>query len=305
MNRRVLLRAAHKMRWPALAVTLGGAGLLMGAAALPVSSGRDGGTAGRRCHAGDDRVFVPAGSVLLGEDGEARPGNKVYVGAFLIDRHEVTNRQFAAFVQATGWRTRAEQDGASAVFIAPETPVDMNDPNQWWHMVEGADWRHPTGPGSTIAGKEDWPVVQVNQDDAAAYARWAGGSLPDEAQWERAARAEQSSPRNPVSWAYGDDGAPRANSWQGVFPIKDTGDDGHVGLAPVGCYSANGLGLYDMVGNVWEWTSETQGDKALIKGGSYLCAMNYCANFRPAAWQAADKSLGTSHIGFRIITSAP
>lgn len=271
---------------------------LLGAAPPPVA------TPGPRCDARDGRVLVPAGTVLLGEDGEGRPGRRVAVAAFWIDRHEVTNRQFAAFVAATGYRTTAERAGGSAVFVQPIGPVDLDNAGNWWRYRQGADWRHPDGPGSLIAGRDDWPVVHVDREDAAAYARWAGAALPDEAQWERAARGDQRDPRDPRGWAY--DGAehPTANSWQGVFPVRDTGKDGYAGLAAVGCFQANGFGLHDMVGNVWEWTSDLRAGTGLIKGGSYLCAMNYCANFRPAAWQAQERDLGTSHIGFRTIRAA-
>lgn len=275
------------------AVTLGAA------PPLPVASAG----AGARCDARDGRVLVPAGTVLLGEDGEGRPGRKVAVAAFWIDRHEVTNRQFAAFVAATGYRTAAERAGGSAVFVQPTGPVDLDNAGNWWRYRQGAEWRHPDGPGSDIAGREDWPVVQVDYEDAAAYARWVGAELPGEAQWERAARGDQVGPRDPRRWAYHGDEHPTANSWQGVFPIRDTGADGYVGLAPVGCFDGNSFGLHDMVGNVWEWTSEQRGGSGLIKGGSYLCAMNYCANFRPAAFQAQELDLGTSHIGFRTITT--
>jgi len=253
------------------------------------------------CIAADARVAIPAGTVLLGEDGPGRPGRPVAVAAFRIDAHEVTNRQFAAFVAATGYHTRAERDGASAMFVAPTEPVSLDDPSRWWRFVRGADWRHPQGPDSDLAGRSEQPVVHVDRDDAAAYARWAGGFLPEAAQWERAARGQQREMREPASWS-GAGGKPRANIWNGVFPMRDTGEDGHVGLAPVGCFDPNGFGVYDMVGNVWEWVA---GDErvGLVKGGSYLCAMNYCANFRPAAYQAQERDLPTSHIGFRVAYS--
>lgn len=242
---------------------------------------------------------------MLGEDGEGQPGRKVAVSSFWIDRHEVTNRQFAAFVASTGYRTTAEREGGSAIFAPPGGAIDLNNAADWWRYRKGADWRHPHGPGSSIDGRGDWPVIHVDYEDAAAYARWAGAALPSEAQWERAARGDQTGTRHPHSWAYDSKGRPTANSWQGVFPVHDTGADGYVGLAPVGCFSRNGFGLHDMVGNVWEWTSEERGGKGIIKGGSYLCAMNYCANFRPAAFQAQELDLGTSHIGFRTISGEP
>ena len=257
-----------------------------------------------RCDVRDDRALVPAGPVLLGEDGPGRPGTMEPVGRFWIDRHEVTNRQFAAFVAATGHVTQAEQEGRSAVFVAPTQAVSLDDPAQWWRFVDGADWRHPQGPGSGLRGRADEPVVHVDREDAAAYARWAGGALPSLAQWERAARGDQTGSRAPSSWARAADGKARANIWDGIFPVRDTGADGYAGIAPVGCFEANTFGLHDMVGNVWEWAAGT-GDTGVVKGGSYLCAQNYCANFRPAAYQAQERDLGTSHIGFRVAYAAP
>jgi len=256
-------------------------------------------TAGGRCDLRDGRAAIPAGSVLLGEDGAGRPGRRIAVPAFAIDRHEVTNRQFAAFVAATGYRTEAEREGSSAVFVQPTGRVGLDNAARWWRFVEGADWRHPQGAASSIAGRDDEPVVQVTRADAEAYARWAGGTLPSEAQWERAARGTQSQPVEPTRWAFDAEDRARANVWEGVFPAVDTGEDGFKGIAPVGCFGANDFGVHDMVGNVWEWTA---GDDAvgLVKGGSFLCAMNYCANFRPAAFQAQERDLGTSHIGFRV-----
>ena len=256
--------------------------------------------AGSRCQARDGRVGIPAGAVLLGEDGEGRPGRKVAVPAFAIDRHEVTNRQFTAFVAATGHRTQAEREGVSAVFVQPTEPVPLDNASRWWRFVEGADWRHPLGPASSIEGRDDEPVVQVTREDAEAYARWAGGNLPSEAQWERAARGRQTGTVAPASWAFDRHETARANVWEGPFPVADTGTDGFKGIAPVGCFEGNDFGVRDMVGNVWEWT-DGDGPTGLIKGGSYLCAMNYCANFRPAGFQAQERDLGTSHIGFRVV----
>ena len=274
---------------------------LLGAAPSPQLSP----PAAKRCDSKDGRVLVPAGTVLLGEDGEGRPGRRVAVAAFRIDRHEVTNRQFAAFVKATGYRTTAERKGGSALFVPPSGPVDLNSPASWWRYRKGADWRHPEGSGSSIAEREDWPVIHVDYMDAAAYARWAGAALPSEAQWEHAARGNQTFTRQPESWAYAGEDHPIANSWQGVFPVRDIGKDGYAGLAPVGCFNANEWGLHDMIGNVWEWTRERREGTAKVKGGSYLCAMNYCANFRPAAFQAQELDQGTSHIGFRTISAEP
>lgn len=253
-----------------------------------------------RCTAAIGAVRIPAGTVLLREDGVGRPGLEVPVAEFLIDRHEVTNREFAEFVAATGYRTQAEGEGRSAVFVAPTEPVPLDAPSRWWRFVPGAYWRHPMGPGSSVEGVGDQPVVQVTRDDAENYARWKGGALPSEAQWERAARGEQKVPVTPWSWAFNRDGVAKANVWEGIFPIKNTAVDGFAGIAPVGCFDANEFGVYDMVGNVWEWTSGS-GALGLIKGGSYLCAMNYCTNFRPAAFQAQEKNLATSHVGFRVV----
>lgn len=257
-----------------------------------------------RCDIADGRVLIPSGTVLLGEDGPDHPGTSTPVAAFWIDRHEVTNRQFAAFVAATGHVTRAERDGGSAIFVSPATPVPLDNAARWWRFVKGADWRHPQGPGSDLRDRADTPVVHVDREDAAAYALWAGGALPSDPQWERAARGDQTGPRTPLSWAFSQSGKPRANIWEGVFPIRDTGDDGYRGIAPVGCFEASDFGVHDMVGNVWEWVSGS-GPTGVIKGGSYLCAMNYCANFRPAAFQAQESDLGTSHIGFRVAYTEP
>jgi formylglycine-generating enzyme len=261
------------------------------------------------CHAQEGRAFIPAGAVSLREDGPGRPGRSVSVEGFWIDRHEVTNRQFAAFVDATGYVTQAERDGASAVFVQPEhLSAGLDDASQWWKLTPRANWRRPHGGGADDLAHADEPVVHVAYADALAYARWAGGRLPTEAQWERAARGDQAGPRAPQAWAYDDDGKPTANTWQGEFPLAQSGEDHFTGLAPVGCFSPNAFGLSDMIGNVWEWTASpvgTSGVERLIKGGSFLCAFNYCANFRPAAWQAQEEGIGTSHVGFRVAYGKP
>ena len=274
---------------------------VLGLSGAQHGSARPGAT-GASCDTRDGRVFIPAGVTPLGEDGSNRPGVDTLVPAFWIDRHEVTNRQFAAFVAATGYRTHAEREGASAVFVPPARPPTLDNAAQWWRFVKGADWRHPQGPDSDLQGRADAPVVHIDREDARAYARWVGGRLPSVEQWERAARGEQHGARPPRSWAFGANGKAQANVWEGVFPIVNTGADGYVGTAPVGCFPANGFGLHDMVGNVWEWVSGDS-EVGLIKGGSYLCAANYCANFRPAAFQAQEQDLGTSHIGFRVAYS--
>jgi formylglycine-generating enzyme required for sulfatase activity len=265
--------------------------------------------------ASDAMVWVPGGSFIMGHDPrypEEGPPRQVTVKGFWMDAHEVTNSQFAAFVAATGYVTLAERPPpalpdappemrlpGSAIFAAPEPGNPA-----WWRWAVGAEWRHPAGPGTDIAGQDRAPVVQIAYEDALAYAKWAGKDLPDEDQWEYAARGGSAAALpEPVDGA----GKRQANYWQGVFPAKDTGEDGFRGRAPVGCFSANPYGLHDMIGNVWEWTS-TAGSRAdaaepvgVIKGGSFLCAANYCARYRPAARQFQERSLGTDHIGFRLI----
>jgi formylglycine-generating enzyme required for sulfatase activity len=249
---------------------------------------------------------------------EERPGGPVRVGAFWIDRTEVTNAQFAAFVGATGHRTAAERAGASAVFRVPEG-VDRERENAWWRPVTGASWRHPEGPASDVATRAHHPVVHVALADALAYARWLGRDLPTEAEWEYAARAggaveDDSEPR--------DAGGPIANYWQGAFPDGNTVEDGFLGTAPVGCFKAVG-GLHDMIGNVWEWTTDdyrswsdrtanchgpgsgTTAREGVIKGGSYLCAPGYCVRFRAAARHPQELDVPTSHLGFRTVLRDP
>lgn len=266
--------------------------------------------------AAQDLVAVPGGRLLMGAGAmyrEEGPTVVVDVAPFAIDRYEVTNRQFAAFVAATGYVTMAERgpEPGSAVFTPQKALAGLSDAMPWWRFQPGANWRAPEGSGSTIAGRDDDPVVHVAFEDALAYARWLGRDLPTEAEWEFAARGGIVGAR----YAWGDDpeaaAVPRANTWQGFFPVEDSGADGHAGLAPVGCYKPNGYGLHDMIGNVWEWTADPYvagmrpgtGDPAVrtVKGGSYLCSPDYCARFRPAARQPQKTGLGTSHIGFRTV----
>lgn len=259
-------------------------------------------------------VWVPGGSFTMGEDPrypEEGPPRKVAVKGFWISAHEVTNAEFAAFVKATGYRTMAERPPPAVPGMPPEMSVTgsavfhvpTEDNANWWQWVPGAQWRHPSGPEETIAGRDREPVVQIAWQDAMAYAQWAGKQLPSEEQWEYAARGGKSALPEPADKT----GAPVANYYQGVFPAKDLGTDGFIGRAPIGCYPPNGFGLYDMIGNVWEWT-DTAGSRAdageavnVIKGGSYLCAANYCARYRPAARQFQERGLGTDHIGFRLV----
>ena len=280
-------------------------------------------------------TFVMGDNSAYPEEG---PAHEVTISSFWIDEHEVTNGQFAEFVAHTGYVTVAERQPKPADW--PGVPVESLEPGStvftpphngsanWWSYVGGADWRHPEGPMSSIEDKNNYPVVHVAWEDAQAYANWAGRQLPTEAQFELVARGKRNST---YPWDGGElapDGHHHANTWQGNFPVENTADDHHVGLAPVGCFKPNDFGAYDLIGNVWEWTTnwyapghspsdnlnpdgpaEDQSfDYAnagfpvkVIKGGSYLCAPNYCMRYRPAARQAADTGLGTSHIGFRTV----
>jgi formylglycine-generating enzyme len=301
------------MRWTALLVV---AGLLAGCGDADKSVAPDKACSGLASGA---MVWVPDGTFVMGEApaySEEGPPREVAVKGFWMDAHEVTNAQFAAFVAATGYVTVAERappahsggppamhQPGSAVFRAPTS----NDP-AWWHWVPGAQWRHPAGTATGVTGQDLHPVVHIAYEDAQAYADWAGKQLPDEAQWEYAARAGAAALPEPVDASR----KPQANYWQGPFPARDVGTDGFTGRAPVGCFAANAFGLHDMIGNVWEWTRSlgSQPDTAepvgVIKGGSFLCAANYCARYRPAARQFQERGLGTDHIGFRLIdTSRP
>jgi len=293
-----------------------------------------------------DWVAIDGGCFTLGERpryAEEGPPTETCIAPFEIARTEVTNAQFAAFVDATGYKTRAErgwgaqetggpgveQAPASAVFTGPTGGAGRG--MSWWQLIAGASWKNPAGPESDIADRDRDPVVHITREDAEAYALWAGGRLPTEAEWEFAARA---APDGELSaWAdvdYVDKSAKtnaRANTWQGVFPVRNMGDDGFDGVAPVASFPANAFGLYDMIGNVWEWTATPYapthaprdvtiaGERGFdpgqpgsavgaIKGGSFLCADNYCARFRPAARQPQDLTFGTSHIGFRVARDA-
>jgi formylglycine-generating enzyme required for sulfatase activity len=309
-------------------------------------------------------VWVPGGEFLMGSDHQLaqkneRPPHRVRVGGFWMDQTHVTNAQFAAFVRATGYVTTAERipdwetlrvqlppgtprPPASAmvpgamVFVGTARPVPLDDYSRWWAYVPGADWRHPQGPKTDIAGKDDHPVVQVSYEDARSYARWTGKRLPTEAEWEFAARGGLDG----ASYAWGDEFLPHdrhmANTWQGEFPWHNTGRDGFEGTSPVGAYEPNGYGLYDTIGNVWEWTTDwyvakhpadevkaccvprnPRGPRAedsydpaqpeikiprkVLKGGSHLCAPNYCRRYRPAARFPEPVDTSTTHVGFRCI----
>ena len=254
-------------------------------------------------------VSIPSGSFTKGAAPvypEERPTMDIHVDGFAIQVHEVTNDQFAAFVSETGYKTDAERyaetgekGGGSAVFQLPSPGGSIQNP---WQMIKGATWRAPTGLDSNIANKEDRPVVQVSVNDARAYAEWAGGRLPTEAEWEYAATIGMTNPAEPLSAVFGEKDKPLANIWQGIFPFQNTGADGFTSASPVGCFPPNDLGLVDMIGNVWEWTDTHYSPGAYtIKGGSYLCAESYCRRYRPAARQPHEEDFATNHIGFRIV----
>jgi formylglycine-generating enzyme len=271
-----------------------------------------------------DMVWVPGGTFRMGSDEhlpEEAPARPVSVDGFWMDRYEVRNRDFDRFVRATGYVTLAERGPASSVFVLPRRRVDRRDPRKWWQQVTGASWRHPRGPLSSIGTQFDHPVVHLAWEDARAYARWAGKELPTEAEWEYAARGGLEG----ATYAWGQEYTPgrrwMANTWQGDFPRVNTRGDGYAGVAPVGRYPPNGYGLYDMAGNVWEWTADTysgppggaggccavQADSPLMvtKGGSYLCAPRTCGRYRPAARVAQAAGTTACHLGFRCIVRGP
>jgi formylglycine-generating enzyme len=299
-------------------------------------------------------ITVPAATFRMGSDEhypEEAPAHLVQVDGFSISPTAVTNEQFAAFVEATGYVTVAERPldpadypGAPAqnlvpgslVFTMTPGPVDLRHLSQWWTWTPGASWRHPEGPRSSIDGRLDHPVVHVAFEDAEAYAAWAGEELPTEAEWEYAARGGEDG----RAFAWGDEAVPEgrylANFWQGDFPWRNSEADGFAGTAPVGSFPPNGFGLYDMAGNVWEWTTDwyaqrhpDDADKPccvpsnprgpdiessfdphqpqfriprkVIKGGSFLCADNYCQRYRPAARRPQMVDTGMSHVGVRTV----
>jgi formylglycine-generating enzyme required for sulfatase activity len=271
----------------------------------------------------DGTVAIPSGRYRVGSDEhypEERPARDVEVAAFHIDVTPVTNRAFAEFVAATGWATVAEraEPAGSAVFAMTAGPVDLHDPSRWWRFVPGASWRAPSGPGSTLDGRDDHPVVHVALEDARAYARWRGKRLPTEAEWEVAARGGLAG----AAYAWGDelmpDGRLLANVWTGVFPWYFA-RAGAPGTSVVGSFPANGYGLFDMIGNVWEWTvspfaaaepscvcaTRTAPDAGAqdltVKGGSFLCAAEYCARYRPAARIGLTADSTAAHVGFRCV----
>jgi formylglycine-generating enzyme len=295
-------------------------------------------------------TWIPGGEFTMGDDRfypEERPVRRVEVDGVWVDEHPVTAAEFRRFVRETGYTTVAERPPdpshypdadpellvpGSLVFRPTGGPVNLNDVRNWWEYRPGAFWKRPGGKGTTISGRDRHPVVHVAYEDAEAYAAWAGKQLPTEAEWEYAARGG----REGAVFAWGDEhfpaGRPMANTWQGEFPWQNLKADGFEGTSPVGSFPPNGYGLYDMTGNVWEWTSDwfdvrsgeaenpccvprnprvDSADASLgpgetiprkvIKGGSHLCAPNYCLRYRPAARQAEAVDTSTGHIGFRCV----
>jgi formylglycine-generating enzyme required for sulfatase activity len=291
-----------------------------------------------------------------------RPAHRVKLDGFWMDEHAVTNAEFRKFVEATGYVTIAEKPvdweemkkqvppgtpkpdaeklkPGSLVFTPPDHAVDTTNMGNWWTWTNGADWRHPQGPGSNIDGKDDYPVVQIAYDDALAYAKWAGKRLPTEAEWEYAARGGSKNTRFYWGNEFRPNGKWMVNSFTGEFPFKNTNEDGFAGVAPVKSFPPNGYGLYDMAGNVWQWTSDyyradahdlsvseislsgidycvnPTGPKGsfdptrpmqnvterVIKGGSFLCNPSYCESYRPTARRGTPPDTGTEHVGFRCV----
>lgn len=304
-------------------------------------------------------VFIPGGTFSMGSTSkneslcnfggltsDCNPIHQVYVDGFLMDDHEVTNSEFTKFVKATGYLTIAEQvptkeefpdapeenlKAGSVVFSPPANAVNLYNYFQWWNFVYGADWKHPEGPGSSIIGKDDYPVVHIAWEDAMAYAKWAGKRLPTEAEWEFALRGGKSGD----TYSWGNEFTPKqkymANTFQGKFPNNDEGKDGYKGIAPVKKFPKNPYGLYDMAGNVWEWCadwyhvnyfksfdpktitknpkgpeisydpSEPNVMKKVHRGGSFLCTEQYCSRYVSGTRGKGDWRTGTNHVGFRCV----
>jgi len=306
-------------------------------------------------------VFIEGNTFLMGAtDGDGRPdeypAHKVKVNDFWIDKHEVTNAQFRKFVEATGYVTVAERKPdwnemkkqlppgtpkppdsvlvpGALVFSPPTHAVPLNNPSRWWSWVPGASWRHPNGPKSNIKGKDNYPVIQVAWEDAAAYAKWAGKRLPTEAEWEYAARGGLKNKTYPWGNEKPEMGQPKANTWQGHFPNQNTDWDQYNGIAPVKSFAPNGYDLYDMAGNVWEWTSNWYDAKyykkladqtttnpqgpainqisnhpkmpmKAIRGGSFMCNKSYCKGYRVTSRMMSSPDSGLENLGFRCVSSS-
>jgi sulfatase modifying factor 1 len=308
--------------------------------------------------------WIPAGQFTMGTDDpnslpNERPAHRVKLDGFWMDDHDVTNAEFAKFINATHYITTAEQPAdwnqlkiqlppgtpkppdsvlqpGSLVFTPPDHPVDLRDMTNWWTWTLGTNWKHPQGPGSTIQGKDNYPVVQISWFDAVAFAKWAGKRLPTEAEWEYAARGGQ---KVNTRYYWGNDFKPNgkfmANTFTGDFPYHNTAEDGFAGLAPVKSFPPNAYGLYDMAGNVWQWTADlyradlhilavtnfatccpvvTQcfdptaevptSEERVVKGGSFLCNASYCESYRPVSRRGTPPDTATEHIGFRCVMSA-
>lgn len=303
---------------------------------------------------------IPAGTFYMGaadKDGrtDEYPAHQVKLDGFWMDESEVTNKQFAAFVKATGYVTVAERKPdweeikkqlpagtpkpdesvlvpAGLTFVPPGHPVSLNDASQWWRWTPGASWKHPEGPKSTVLKKDNYPVTQVSWDDAAAYAKWAGKRLPTEAEWEYAARGGIKKAIYPWGDEPVEQGKPKANTWQGSFPDRNTNWDHFAELAPVKSFAANGYGLYDMAGNVWEWAAdwykpdyyqsvgaklslnpkgpassydpdEPTVPKRVTRGGSFLCNDSYCKGYRVTSRMKSSPDTGLQNTGFRCVSS--
>jgi sulfatase modifying factor 1 len=302
-------------------------------------------------------IWIKSGTFMMGADNKQAspdeyPKHKVTVNGFWMDVTEVTNAQFTSFVKATGYVTTAERKpdwnelkkqlppgtqkpddsllvAASLVFTPTKHPVDLNDYSQWWTWKKGADWKHPQGAGSSIKGKDNYPVVHISWYDAIAYCKWAGKRLPTEGEWEWAARGGLENKIYPWGNEPVDEGKPKANTWQGHFPDNNTVKDKFYGLAPVASFPANGYGLYDMAGNIWEWCADNYNNtyystvangvnnpkgadksydpeepfakKRVIRGGSFLCNDSYCSGYRVARRMKSSEDSSLEHLGFRCV----
>lgn len=281
-------------------------------------------------NAPEGMIWVFSGEFTMGSlhpeaDFNEMSLERVKIKGFWMDKTEVTNAQFQKFVDATGYITLAEKGidweefkqnlapntpkppdsvlaAGSLVFTPTEHPVNLNQFELWWTWTKGADWQHPEGAHSNLQGRENHPVVHIAYEDALAYCEWAGKRLPTEAEWEYAAKGNRTQPK----YVWGNEtlsaSTPQANTWEGKFPYQNSQEDGYTRTAPVGSYASNDFGLYDMAGNVWEWTQDDyNAQEKIIKGGSFLCSDVYCSSYRPSAKRGGSVDTGTSHIGFRCV----